>query len=158
MRTLYDTHGRKSLGNRIEADYDALTGDDELVYEETVADIESDGIDADELLDSMVSWGTMRTHVTDCLGGQKHRPQSESDWQRESISRARSQATSKAEEAVSSLVGADRLDDGEGISVDVEVRLRCDHCPTVVPFDVALRRGFVCETHSAADMASTTHQ
>lgn len=158
LRTAYEDHGRKSLGNRIEADYEALTGDDELVRQEVEADIRADGIDVAELTGSLVSWGTMRTHLTECLDAEKSTASGSSDWQRDAIEMARSFATEKVEGALSSLATDGEFDGADDVSVDVEVRLRCDECPTVVPFDVAVRRGYVCEQHHREQSAVSTEQ
>lgn len=147
LRTVYEQHGRKTLGNRIESDYAALTGEDTLVQEEVMSDIETDGIRADKLVDDLVSWGTMRTHLKECLDAGKPTEDSSSEWQRDAIRTARSIAEKKAGEALSSLTTNGDLEDGDAATVDVEIRLRCGECPTTVPFDVAAQRGYICDTH-----------
>jgi hypothetical protein len=147
MRTAYDAHGRTVLGNRIEADYEALTGDDETLRREIRMDIESDGIDASELTDSFVSYGTVRTHLTECLGAEKQESQDESDWEERAITKTKTVATEKAEEALSSLASKEEVDGLGSASVEVDVTLHCGHCATSVPYEIALRRGYVCETH-----------
>lgn len=147
LRTVYEQHSRKTLGNRIESDYAALTGEDTLLRDEVMSDIETDGIRADELVDDLVSWGTMRTHLKECLDAEKPTKASSSEWQRDAIRTARSVAERKAGEALSSLTTNGDIDDGGAATVDVEIRLRCGECPTTVPFDVAAQRGYVCETH-----------
>lgn len=147
LRTVYEDHGRKSLGNRIEADYEALNSDDELVRQEVESDIRADGIDVAELSGNLISWGTMRKHLKECLDAEKPTESSTSDWQRDTIEMARSFAAEKADQALSSLSNDGDFEGADGVSVDVEVRLQCDECPTSVPFDVAIRRGYVCEQH-----------
>jgi len=158
MRIVYEDHGRPALNHSIEADYDALTGDNDLQRSELEADLRAGGIPATELVEDLVSYGSMRTHLLDCLDGEKSPSSNESEWQRDSIGITRSVATEKAQQALSALVSSDQLDDGEGLSVEIDIQLRCGECPTVVPFEVAARRGYVCDTHSATDHSVTADQ
>lgn len=148
LRTVYEEHGRNALSHRIDADYEALTGDEDLLQQEVKADLRTDGIDASAVVSDLISYGTLRKHLLDCLDGEKSTESSSTDWEGESIVIARSVAEEKAQAALSSLVSDGELDEGNGVSVDVEIQLRCESCPTVVPFDVAARRGYVCDTHS----------
>ena len=159
LRTVYDEYGRKTLGNRIDSDYAALTGTDSIVQNEVISDIEADGILASGLTDDLVSWGTMRSHLQGCLNGEKESGESVSDWQRSAIRKAKSVAEQKAEESLSSLAANGEIEDGASASVDIEVRLQCAECPTVVPFEVAVQRGYICKTHrNTAAVASTNNQ
>lgn len=148
LRTVYDEHGRDVLGARVEHDYETLRGDDELERQEMTESLRSDGIDADRVTSDMVSWGTMRTHLQDCLGGEKDTSPSESDWERESVSMARSFAREKVDDALSSLASKGELAGVAQSSVSVQVQVQCEACPTRVPLDVAIDRGYVCEDHS----------
>lgn len=151
LRQVFDRQGRDTLGDRIDRDYEALTSDDELVREDAIADLETDGIDGAAVHDDMVSWGTMRTHLQECLDGSKEQPTSSSDWERETVAMAQSFATDKVESALSSLSTKGRLAGVDESTVTVQIQLQCDHCPTRVPFDVALERGYVCERHSVIE-------
>ena len=159
LRTVYESHGRSVLSHQLAADYEALTGDDDLLKQEVEADLRSSGIDVDTLTDKLLSYGSIRTHLLDCLDGEKSAEEPESDWQRDSIDIARSVAEEKAAESLRSLINAGELESGDGVSVDVEIQLRCDACPTVVPFDVAVDRGYVCDMHSTSTTTvSSEHQ
>jgi hypothetical protein len=147
LKSVYDDHGRDTLGATVDSDYDVLQGDDELVAAELAESLRADGIDADELRDALVSWGTMRTHLQDCLGGQKEPQTATTDWEVESVRKAKGVTESKVESALSALARKDRLAGGDSADVGVQVKVGCDSCPTRVPFDVALERGYVCETH-----------
>ncbi len=155
LRQVFDEHGRDALGDRIDHDYRALTGDDDLVREEVVESLEADGVDAETVREDMVSWGTMRTHLKECLGGTKDRPTGSGDWERETVSMARSFATEKVESAVSSLASKGAIAGVDDASVSIAVQLACDHCPTRVPFEVALDRGYVCEQHADGVVTET---
>jgi hypothetical protein len=140
-------HGRDTAGGRVEHNHEALTGDDDLRREEVMDSLRADGIDADRLLSDMVSWGTMRTHLTDCLDGEKE-SEPAGEWERDSIEMARSFAREKVQSALSSLESRGELEDVDRAAVSIQVQIQCEECPTRVPLEVALERGYVCETHT----------
>jgi hypothetical protein len=147
LKQVYDEHGRESLGARVDSDYEALRSDDDLLSEETVESLRSDGVDAERVRDDMVSWGTMRTHLQECLDGEKAPQAARTEWERESIEKAREVTREKAESALSSLATKGEIDGVDSASVEVRIQISCGHCPTRVPFDVAAERGYVCEQH-----------
>ncbi|WP_227378411.1 rod-determining factor RdfA [Haladaptatus halobius] len=147
LREVFNEHGRDALGARIEHDYGLLIGDDDLLREEVTESLEADGIDADQVREDMVSWGTMRTHLLNCLNGEKEQKTSSSDWERESVEMAKSFAREKVEDALSSLASKEKIDGIETSSVSVQIQVSCDICPTRVPLEVALEQGYVCEQH-----------
>lgn len=157
LKQVYDDHGRDSLGARVDSDYEALRGDDDLLREEMVESLRSDGIDAERVRESMVSYGTMRNHLQDCLDGDKDPQTADTEWERESIEMAREVAREKTRRALSSLETKGRIDGVESSNVEVQIQLSCDSCPTRIPFEVAVERGYVCEqhdrTHAASDRA-----
>lgn len=153
LKTVYDDHGRDTLGATVDSDYEVLQGDDELVAAELAESLRADGIDADELQGALVSWGTMRTHLQDCLDGQKEAQTATTDWEVESVRKAMGVTESKVESSLSALERKDRLAGGDSADIEVQVKLSCDSCPTRVPFDVALERGYVCERHHAQPLS-----
>jgi hypothetical protein len=146
LRVVYLDHGRETV--RVETDHEALSGDGTLRREEVVESLRSDGIDAEGVREAMVSWGTMRTHLTDCLDGRKA-SRSGDDWERDTVEMARSFAREKVESALSSLATKGRLDGVGRSSVSIQVHLECEECPTRVPLEVALERGYVCDRHGS---------
>lgn len=147
LKSVYDETGRETLGNRVLHDYESLTGDDELVRNEVKEDLLATGIPIDEVVNDFVSWGTMRTHLQDCLGASKETSTDGTDWERKSIDMARNFAREKVENTVSALGSKGQIAGVNHVSVEIQVKLSCDHCPTRVPIEVALERGFVCERH-----------
>lgn len=147
LKHVYDEHGRETTGRRVQNDYEALTGDDELVREEVLDDLRADGIDADSVDSDMVSWSTMRTHLKGCLGGEKAIRDAETDWERKSVAVAQRVTVSKVDEALRSLDSKGRLPGGSGAAVETQVLLSCPDCPTRIPFADAVERGFVCKDH-----------
>lgn len=148
LKHVYDEHGRDSLGARLDSDYETLRSEDDLVREEMVERLHADGIAGGDLLEHMVSWGTMRTHLTECLDGEKARQTATTDWEKESITRAKDVVRSKTESALSALSKKGDLAGGATADIEVQIQLSCASCPTRVTFDVAYERGYVCEQHS----------
>ena len=148
LKAVYDEHGRETLGARLDSDYEALNGDDDLVGEEVVESLRADGIDSDSLKQDLVSWGTMRTHLKECLDGHKESQTASTDWEKQSIQKAIAVTEGKAESALSTLANKGTLVGGDTARIDVQIQLSCQSCPTRVPFDVALERGYVCEEHN----------
>ena len=142
----YERAGRRVGDPQLNAEYEVLTGEDELAKLDLEDELAAAGVDAEQLESDMVSWSSMRGHLTDCLDGEKTR-EATTDWERNSIEIARSQARSKIEEAVAALGSKGDLVGADDAEVSLDVRLHCDQCDSTVPLVVALDRGYVCETH-----------
>lgn len=147
LRSIYAEHDRDILGTRLENEYETLTEGDDLVREELIDDLAVDGIDVEQFYEDTVSWSTMRHHLKDCLGGTKERQTSTTDWERESIRIAREHATEKVREAVSSLASKGELPGGGEAEVQIDVQVSCPECPTRVPLQDAVSRGYICKDH-----------
>lgn len=147
LRASYDEHGRETLATQLDADHAILTGDDDLERAELIDVLAATGIDGEALRDDMISWGTMRNHLNDCLGGEKGSPEARTDWERESVRIARDRTADRVREALGALASKDDLDGGEAATVEVQVQLTCGECPRRVPLDTALDRGYVCAEH-----------
>ena len=154
LKRVYDEHGRDATGARLESDYEALVGGDELTRLEVLDDLAEDGIDGDAVLEDTISWSTMRTHLTECLGAEKDRKRAATDWERESIEIATDRATEKIAEAVHSMGNKGTVSGADDANVNLEVELECDQCSTTVPLIVALDRGYVCGTHHRQEVTA----
>lgn len=146
LKQSYEQHGRRISDMQLAAEYDILVGDNDLAKLELSDELATDGVDADAVLDDMVSWSSMRVHLTDCLDGEKVQ-EAKTNWERNSIDISRSQAVSKISEAVASLGSKGRVNGGASASVSIDVQLQCNQCEASVPLVVALDRGYVCEVH-----------
>lgn len=151
LRSIYAEHGRETIGTRLENEYETLTDGEELARQELIDDLAADGIDIEQFYDDTISWSTMRHHLKDCLDGTKERETSTTDWERESIRIAREHATKKVQEAVSSLASKDELPGGKKADVQVDVQVSCPECPTRVPLQDAVSRGYICKDHLNPD-------
>ena len=147
LKRVYERHGRETTGSRLDSEFEALTEGEELTRLEVMDDLSSDGIDPESVRRDMISWSTMRMHLTECLDAEKETATATTDWERESIEIARTHAASKIGEAVASLGNKNRVDGAADASVSIDVTLECDQCSTSVPLVVAMDRGYVCKTH-----------
>ncbi|EMA26551.1 rod-determining factor RdfA [Haloarcula argentinensis] len=154
LKQVYTEHGRESLDTRINSDYETLRGDDDLQRDELIERLQATGIPGASLHDDMVSWGTMRTHLNDCLDGQKEARKATTNWEQESVATAKTVVERKAETALSSLAKKGDIDGGDTAEIEAQIQLGCPDCPTRVPFDVALERGYVCKQHRSADLSA----
>lgn len=148
LRRVYDEHGRSTTGTRVESDYEALQGDDDLVREEVRHDLEADGINAESVLNDMVSPRTMHRHLKNCLNAEKATREAQTDWERESVQRAREQLEEKVRKAASALESKEKLFGAAEAEIDIRVYLSCPQCPTRVTFETGRRQGYVCDEHS----------
>ncbi|MFC7232305.1 rod-determining factor RdfA [Saliphagus sp. GCM10025308] len=141
-------------GSRLDREYDALTGDDELYAEEVRDSLRSEGVAVDELQQSFVSWSTMQRHLNDCLEAEKERQRARTDWERNSVDIARDQLESKVDDALRSLSSKEEIQQGERAAVSVSIELECPECPIRVPLTEAIDRGYVCREHMTDDHPS----
>jgi hypothetical protein len=152
LRREMDTAGLSTLGGEADSKYERLRSDDASAAE-VAGVLEREGIDVEGLRRDFVSYGVVRTHLTDCLEA-TYEPPASTDWERDAIDIARDHATEKITEAVTSLVNKGELAVGStGPTVHVDVELECEDCRTRVPLRRALRRGTVCECEAAEVVA-----
>lgn len=149
LKTVYNRRGRNTLGNRVEADYEALTdGEDDRAV---VDDLDADGIDAGQLRSDFVSATTLYRHFTDCLGASKSADTDDgstpTDWEVEKVAYARDLVRRNVGESLTSLANKDRLPGARDAEIKTEIVLGCPVCATQVSFLRALDRGYVCADH-----------
>jgi hypothetical protein len=151
LRTVYKDNNRLTFGTQLDTEYDILTGSDEIARGELVDELELADIDAQQVRDDMVSFSTMRRHLTDCLDSEKARQEAETDWQRTSVEIATDQLLEKVQKALSSYEHEGRVAGATEAEVSIRVQLSCPHCPTRRSLEDALRHGYVCEEHHGGD-------
>ncbi len=150
LKRVYEDHERAVADTQLEGEYETLTGDDGLARAELIDRLEAAGIDGEGVCQDMVSWGTMRTHLTECLGGRKAPAEATTEWERNSIETARAVTERKVEEALSSLSTKGELESAAA-EIEVQISVRCPDCPTRVPLSIALDRGYICDRHGTPD-------
>ena len=151
MKAEYDRRGLDASQLRLDREYDALVGDDEIRREELGNSLVDAGIDADRLESSFVSWSTMQRHLTGCLDASKPTEPSKTDWERNSVEVARTQLEDKLEEALGSLGSKGDVEGADRAEISVSIELGCPECPLRVPLSEALDRGYVCLEHLSDD-------
>lgn len=147
LRDVYTDHGRSTIDPHLESDYESLTGDDENRRQMVLADLETDGIDGEELLDDFISAPTLYRHFTQCLGIQKEKPGGESNWERDKLEYIQSNVRDEVSDVLTSLENKHRLPNATDANVVVRVYLECPVCGKQVDVNRAEQRGYVCEEH-----------
>lgn len=151
LKRLYEEHGRDTVRVHLDREYEVITGDDEIQRDELAADLATDGLDIDEIDSDLVSWSTMRHHLKGCLEAEKETAEASTDWETNTVQKAQERTAEKTRSVLSSLTSKERLPDAQRANVDVQVKLSCPDCSVRVPFEDAVERGYVCETHLEND-------
>lgn len=143
LRREMDRAGLPTLGEEAESKYDRLQSDGTTAAE--VANIlKREGIDIERLESDFVSYGVIRTHITECLDAE-YDPGEPGDWETDAIDIARDHAREKIHKSVRSLVRKGDLDVGDEFSIHLDVNLECETCGTRVRLRQALRQDAVCD-------------
>lgn len=147
LKRTYEEHGRLAVGKRLETEFELLAGEDGVDRRELLDDLAQDGIDGEQLAADMVSWSTLRRHLTACLDGEKAVGPAETDWERESVAIATDQLVEKVETALSAYETKGTVAGASDADVSVQVQLSCPSCPTRRSLAEARRLGYVCRDH-----------
>lgn len=147
LRREMDKAGLPTLGEEAASKYERLRSDGTTSGE--IADIlEREGIDVDRLTSDFVSYGVIRTHITECLDEEYEAP-TDSGWEDEAIQITRGYASDKIREAVASLINKGSIAVGTEPNVQVTFELECPDCQSRVPLRRARRQGRICHCESA---------
>lgn len=147
LKRVYEGHGRLAVGKQLETEFEVLTVEGGIDHRELLDDLAQDGIDGEQVADDMVSWSTMRRHLTTCLDGEKAVEPARTDWERESVAIATDQLVEKVEKALSSYETKGEVAGGTDAEVSVQIQLSCPDCPTQRSLAEARRIGYVCRDH-----------
>lgn len=147
MRSAYDAKERMVLGTQLDEEFATLTGDDDIARGELFDKLEQDGVDGTQLYEDMISFSTLRRHLTDCLGGEKERREAETDWEENSVEIASERLVEKVESALTSYETKGDIEGASRAEVAAQIYLSCPECATRRTLTEALRCGYVCETH-----------
>ncbi|MFB6108352.1 MAG: rod-determining factor RdfA [Haloplanus sp.] len=151
LKRRYEAAGRDAVSVHLDRDYEVIVGEADVDRDELAADLATDGLDVDDLREEFVSWSTMRHHLKGCLDAEKETRSATTDWETESVAMARERTEEKARSVLSSLASKARLPNADRAEVEVQVKLTCPECSVRVPFEEAVDRGYVCETHLDAE-------
>lgn len=149
LKKVYTKNDRRTVQTQIESDYEALTGDDEIAKDEIIADLETDGIDGEQLVSDFISTSTLYRHFNNCLGeeSQKDEKKTESNWEAESIQYSLNNALENSVKALKSLEKKGKIPHATEAEVSVPLMLSCPKCTTRVRFERAIDRGYICKEH-----------
>lgn len=149
LKAIYDEHGRSTVSIHLDREYDVIVNEDNIQRAELAADLEGDGMDINELKKTLVSHGTIRNHLKNCLDVEKDtQSTTRSTTTRENaITSAKQIATSKIESILPELAEDGAVPYANDAIVDIEIRLQCPACETRVPIEDAINRGYVCKDH-----------
>ncbi|MFC5368927.1 rod-determining factor RdfA [Salinirubrum litoreum] len=154
LRTVYRRHDRSDTDVRIDAEYEAVVGDDVAAHERAavVADLEADGIDPEVLASDCIGKSTLDRHLKTCLEASKAATSGATDgrWEDDAVAYARSSFQDRVETALASLDDDDRLPGAADAELTTPILLGCPQCATRVKLDTALDRGYVCADHLGA--------
>jgi len=151
LKRIYEEHDRETMGLHLAQEYELITGEDDIRQDELAADLATFGLDIEDVQRELISWSTMRHHLKDCLDAEKETQPATTDWESNTVDMARERTEEKARSVLSSLDSKGKLAAAERVDVDVEVKLGCPECSVRVPFENALERGYVCETHAETE-------
>lgn len=158
VKSVYTEHDRSTLGNRIDADYDALSGEEPDFA--LLDDLELSGIDGEQLRADFLSMSTLYRHFTGCLGVTKSTQQSDSPgepaWEAEKVEYATDIVERNVQESLLSLENKDHLPEASRAEIKIEIVLGCPECATQVSFERAVGRGYVCQDHMAGESTEGT--
>lgn len=135
--------GMPTEGGEAASRYDRLAGDDDDVAAGVRRLLRDGGLPIDELESAFVSYGSVRTHLLDCLDAERP-PEDSSDWEADAIDVARQQATERASAAVRARYNKGRLAAGGQPEVAVSISVRCPTCGTTADATEALDAGKLC--------------
>lgn len=153
LSSVYTEHNRKAIEPQVQADYEAIVGDDEDRRQLILQDIEQDGIDAATLEADLISTSSLYRHLTQCLEVNKEtkRGSSDTEWEKDKIRYAKQLATDRAEEVLQSWENKGELQDATDATVSVDIYIECPICSKRTSILQAHNRGYICGEHMTGD-------
>lgn len=156
LKRLYEEHERETPGIHLDREYALITGESGVERDELAASLATDGLDIDDIDSTLISWSSMRHHLKGCLEAEKDTNSATTDWETNTVQVAQERTREKAQSVLSSLESKDRLPNAGNAEVEVQVKLACPDCSVRVPFEEAIDRGYVCETHVEQEPEEST--
>jgi len=142
-----DAAGLATLGDEAESKYERLRAAD-ATAREVARLLEREGVDVAALEADFVSYGVVRTHITDCLGAE-YEPATAGDWERETIDSHRSRARRSG--TLSARSGARATSAAASRWPSTSMRPSSARIVTVgVPLRRTLGRGYIYQCRNAA--------
>jgi hypothetical protein len=151
--SVYQENGRDVGTNRIEHDYEVLTGEDETARETLETNLERDGIDTEELHKTMVTSSSVHRHLSECLGvekGDQEPKGSDLEYHLDRVGYTRSTLANQVAEALELLDDEDAIAAASDAGISVDIKIKCPDCGISVDLKTALHRGYICGEHYPA--------
>ena len=149
LKAIYREHGRPDSTVRLDADYEALRGDDVPDHEraELRSELADDGIDSEATTKQFIGKSTLSRHLKECLDATKDTPSSETEWEINRVRIATNTYRSHLDSALQSLANKNLISGVEEAELQVQSYLTCPECPTRVTVEQAYEQGYVCADH-----------
>ncbi len=153
LRSVYTEYNRKAIEPQLQAEYEALVGDDEDRRQLIFEDLEQDGIDAATLEADLISTSSLYRHLTQCLAVNKEtkRGNSDTEWEKDKIEYAKQMSTDRITEVLQSWENKGELPNASEAVVSVDIYVECPICAKRSSVRQAHNRGYICEEHLASD-------
>lgn len=154
LKTIYTAAGRETAG-RLESDYELLTGEECDDRYDVIASLETDGIDAEEVLKSeLISTTSLYRHFKNCLEQTKSRQKAETEWEINAIDHLQKNLKSDVDRVLKSLENKDELPQATSADISTSVLLGCPVCGKSAEFKRVIDRGYVCSEHMSESSES----
>lgn len=131
LRRAMSEAGMVSLDGEVENYHRLLTDDEvsEFDREETVRELEDEGIDVESVLDDFVTYQTVRKHLNQCLDIDTSRPDYEPSFAdaRQHLGKLSARVETVVDGTLSRLRDHDALEIGDP-ETTVQIRVRCGDC------------------------------
>lgn len=157
LRTCYTEHGRSTLEPHLESDYETLTSPEDDSHLALLSDLESDGIDSEQLRDDFASPATMYRHLTQCLDVQKDSGENRgnSSPAKNKLDYVESTAEMYLSDLLSSWENSGEVPRASEAEIAVRIYLECPECTRQTSIRTVHQRGYVCEEHRPSSASET---
>jgi hypothetical protein len=152
LRAIYRDHARDISTNRIDHEYDILTGDNDVAKATLRDDLANDGIEIADIHEAMISSSSLYRHLTDCLDVEKE-TSSDGSTTVALIDRVQFTTSTLQQQVAEALTHLDEdsvISDGADAGVEVDITVTCPECGMAVGLRTAIEQGYICGEHSRA--------
>jgi hypothetical protein len=159
LRTKYTESGRSTLDPHLESDYEALQNPESDDHHAVLEDLDSDGIDGEELLADFVSPATLYRHLTGCLGVEKEdQSSSDASSDKRKLEYIRNRAVMYVSDLLSAWENRGEVPRASKADVAVRIYLECPECAKQTDIRMVKEQGYVCEEHMSNDSGSSRRE
>ena len=128
-----------------------VDGDAEIMRKLRLEEVPLDRLERD-----FVSYGVIRTHLTECLGAEWSGTERTTEWERETLETVVPRLVDRSTDAIRSLVERGEIDVPETVEVAVETTVRCPTCDETAAVEALLEGGPLCDCSSSERESAAT--